>query len=94
MVLGVNKALADLGINPASIDSGYRRTIQQFAIESGSTAQEAATFLFFQLSIGLQPIGAEAVIAKWVGEGKVREEVIEAAQRAKYAGDSIISRLV
>lgn len=94
MVLGMNKALCELGINPNSIDNRYRQAVQQLAIENGSTVQEAATFIFYQLSIGMQPIEADAVIARWVRDGKVREQVIDEARRAKLMGDGMAAKLM
>jgi len=79
-----NFAIAQLGIDPLTLDGNLRSSVLSAAFESGASPEEAAVYLFFRLPIAYQPMGAEAVIGAWIQEGKVSQDTYEAARDAIF----------
>lgn len=85
-VIRVNAALAALGINSNALDAAYRQSMQELGLRDGSTPEEVAVFIGFQLPLALQPQTLRVVTSDWIVSGKVRREMIDAWRAADHDG--------
>lgn len=74
---GVNKCMAEIGLNPVAIHPEYRKSVQDLAYRKGITPEECATAILYNLALSHRPDGYQLVLTEWLDRGLVRQRVLQ-----------------
>ncbi len=73
---GVNKCMAEIGLNPVAIHPEYRKSVQDLAYKNRNTPEECAAAIVYNLAITHRPDGYQLVLTDWQDRGLVRQRVL------------------
>ena len=74
---GVNKCMAEIGLNPVAIHPEYRKSVQDLAYRKGITPEECAAAILYNLALSHRPDGYQLVLTEWLDRGLVRQRVLQ-----------------